>query len=84
MVSTRTDSVLRDTSAYNSSMHGRKEDWTAPRSCSLDGMIAILRPLVDFEEHDRRCEACCLERFGMTSSSSRFGFSTLQKHVLMS
>ena len=54
----------------NSTNRGRECDWIAPSGCSLGGRTEILCSLLIGEEGYRRCEACCLGRFGIMSSSS--------------
>ena len=80
MVSTRTSRSC-ETLLRNSAVRGREFGWKAPSGSNLGGRV--LCPVLSGEEGDRRCDACRLGRFGTRNSTSRSGFSMLQKHMLV-
>ena len=81
MVSTRTNRS-GETLLRNSAVRGREFDWKAPSGSNLGGSVESLCPVLNCEEGDRRCDACRLGRFGTINSTSRSGFSMLEKHML--
>ena len=81
-VSTKT-SRSWETLLRNSAVRGRELVWKAPSGSILRGSVKILCPVLSREEEDRRCKDCRLGRFGSMNSTSRSGFSMLQKHMLL-
>lgn len=83
MVCTRTNRSC-ETLLRNATIRGCEYDSTALIGWSPGGRTEILCPIPSREEGDRRCEACCLGRFGMANSSLWYNFSILQKHMVVS
>ena len=81
MVSTRTSRSC-ETLLRNSAVRGRGFDWKAPSGSNFGGSVESLCPVLSCEEGDS-CDACRLGRFGTMNSTSRSGFSMLQKHMLL-